>query len=84
MKGRSLQVQVHLFSVLREHLPPGGERGRAVVTLPEGVTIADLMAHLGITRRVRLVVVNGIEEPDRGRPLQEGDQVKLFPTMVGG
>jgi len=79
-----MQVQVHLFSVLRGHLPPDGERGRATVTLPEGATVADLIACLGITRRVRLVIVNGVHEENRKRPLQEGDQIKLFPPMVGG
>ena len=79
-----MRVHVHLFSILREYLPPGGERGRAIVTLPESATVADLIAHLGITRRVRLVTVNGVQEADHGRSLQDGDQVKLFPTMVGG
>jgi sulfur carrier protein ThiS len=79
-----MQVQVHLFSLLREHLPPGGERGRATVTLPEGTTVADLIAHLGITRRVRLAIVNGTQEENHQRRLQDGDHVKLFPTMVGG
>ena len=79
-----MQIHVHLFSILREHLPPGGERGRATVTLPEGATVADLIAHLGITRRVRLVVVNGEIEENRRRPLRDGDAVKLFPTVVGG
>lgn len=79
-----MQVHIHLFSILREHLPPGSERGRATVALPEGATVADLVAHLGITRRVRLVVVNGVQEENPQRSLAEGDQVKLFPTMVGG
>jgi sulfur carrier protein ThiS len=79
-----VQVYVHLFSVLREHLPPGSEGGRATVTLPEAATVADLIAHLGISRRVRLVVINGVQQEDRQRPLQEGDQVKLLPSMVGG
>jgi sulfur carrier protein ThiS len=79
-----VRVHIHLFSILREHLPPGGEQGRATVALPEGATVADLVAHLGITRRVRLVTVNGVQETDHGRPLHDGDQLKLFPTMVGG
>ena len=79
-----MQVEVHLFSVLREHLPPGSERGRTWVTLPKGDTVADLIAYLGITRRVRLIVVNGVQEKDRRRSLRSGDYVKFFPTMVGG
>lgn len=79
-----MQIHIHLFSILREHLPPGGERGRATVVLAEGATIADLIAHLGITRPVRLVVVNGSQEKNHQRPLQDGDQIKLFPPMIGG
>lgn len=78
-----MKVQVHLFSVLRQHLPPG-EAGQATVELPDEATVAWLIEHLGITRRVRLVIVNGAQEKDRARRLQDGDIVKLFPTMVGG
>jgi sulfur carrier protein ThiS len=79
-----MRVKVHLFSILREHLPPDGERGQAWVTLAQGATVADLIEQLGITRRVRLVAVNGVQESYRQRVLQDGDYVKLFPTMVGG
>jgi sulfur carrier protein ThiS len=79
-----MRVEVHLFSILREHLPPDGERGRVSVTVAQGATVADLIEQLGITRRVRLVAVNGVQESDRQRVLQDGDYVKLFPTMVGG
>lgn len=79
-----MQVQVYLFSVLRKHLPPGSERGQATVTLPDGATVADLVAQLGIDRRVRLVVVNGVHDQNHQRLLEDGDQIKLFPTMVGG
>lgn len=79
-----MRVHVHLFSVLREHLLPEGQRGRATVTLPEGATVADLIAHLGITRRVHTVIVNDVQQEDRQRLLQAGDRVELFPVMVGG
>jgi molybdopterin converting factor small subunit len=79
-----MRVRVRLFSVLREHMPPGGEAGRATVALPDGASVTDLIAHLKIDRRVRMVVVNGKIEENRARPLQDGDQIKLFPTMVGG
>lgn len=77
-------MRVQLFSILREHLPPGSEQGQTTLTLPGDATIADLIAHLGIERRVRLIVVNGAQEADRHRRLHDGDQVKLFPSMVGG
>lgn len=79
-----MRIQVHLFSILRQHLPPGGEAGQASIELPDGNTVADLIEHLGITRRVRLVMVNGAQEKSLERRLRDGDIVKLFPTMVGG
>ncbi len=79
-----MQIEVHLFSVLREYLPPGNERGQASVALPRGATVADLIAQLGITRRVHLVVINGIQVENRQQSLQDGDSVKLFPAMIGG
>ena len=52
-----MQIQVHLFSILRDCLPPGaeargGSAGKATVTLPEGATLADLVTRLGIDRHL--------------------------------
>jgi molybdopterin converting factor small subunit len=50
-----MQIDVQLFSILRDCLPPdagasGPSRGRATITLPEDATLADLVSHLGIDR----------------------------------
>jgi sulfur carrier protein ThiS len=79
----SVRVHIKLHSRFREHLPPEA-RGRATVTLPEGATVADLLDHLGIVRRVQLVTINGEQESDRTRALREGDEVRIFPFVVGG
>ena len=78
-----MQVQVRLFSRLREHLPREA-RGAATVQMPEAATVADLLAHLGIVARVKLISINGQRETDLGRALQDGDQVRIFPIVVGG
>lgn len=78
-----MHVHVKLHSRFREHLPPEA-RGRATVTLPEDASVADLLEHLGIVRRVQLVIVNGEQEADRTRALREGDEVRIFPFVVGG
>ena len=78
-----MQVHVQLFSRLREHLPRE-VRGEATVQVPEAATVADLLAHLGIAERVKLVSINGQRETDLGRILQTGDQVRIFPIVVGG
>ena len=91
-----MQVHVQLFSILRDCLPAGSERGQATVNLPEGATLADLVSHLGIDRHLGCdaaeltataswqVLVSGQFEIDMGRVLQDGDQVHVFPPISGG
>jgi molybdopterin converting factor small subunit len=76
-------VHVRLFSRFRDHLPRDA-RGEATVDLPEGATVQTLISHLGITRRVKLITVNGERVTDRNRALREGDGVRIFPVVVGG
>lgn len=78
-----MQVHVKLMSRFREHLPPEA-RGETTIELPNGSTLNDLMEHLGIRRRVKLVAVNDEHESDRGRTLRDGDSVRIYPFVVGG
>lgn len=91
-----MQIQVQLFSILRDCLPPEAERGQATVTLPGGATLSDLVTHLGIDRQLGYeagevtskaswqVMVSGQFELDMGRVLKDGDQVSIFPPITGG
>jgi molybdopterin converting factor small subunit len=79
----TMQVQVKLFSRFREHLPPD-TRGEATISLPDGATIDDLIDHLGIVRRVKLVTINGERQADYARLLRDDDRVRIFPVVVGG
>jgi molybdopterin converting factor small subunit len=76
-------VHVKLFSRFRDHLPRDA-RGEATLDLPEGASVQALITYLGITRRVKLITVNGERETDRDRVLREGDSVRIFPVVVGG
>ena len=78
-----MQVHVKLLSRFREHLPREA-KGEAVLELPEGATVGQLVEQLEIVHRVRLIVVNGEPENDRDRVLQNDDTVRIFPVVVGG
>jgi sulfur carrier protein ThiS len=78
-----MQVKVNLFSRLENHLPPEA-RGKAAIELPEGATIDQLLAHLGIDEHVKLLSVNSRRETNWQRPLHDGDVVRIFPIVVGG
>jgi len=77
-----LDIHLQLYSILREKLPPEAE-GRAVLQMDDGVTLADLLAELGISRRV-VISVNGDHESDRSRRLKDEDEVKIFSSISGG
>jgi sulfur carrier protein ThiS len=77
-----LKVQLQLYSILREKLPPEA-KGRGVFDLADGATLADLLQALNIRNNV-VASVNGQHEPDRTRALQDGDEVKLFSSVGGG
>jgi thiamine biosynthesis protein ThiS len=77
-----LEVNLQLYSILREKLPPESE-GRAVIKMDKDATLADLLKELGINRRV-VISVNGAHESERSRQLQDGDEVKIFSSISGG
>jgi sulfur carrier protein ThiS len=77
-----VEVEVHLYSILRERLP-SESKGIARVTMPEGATVADLLARFEIDQPV-VVVVNGSRVRDRLEKLQTGDVVGIFTPVAGG
>lgn len=81
--AQDISVHVKLFSRFREHLPPQA-KGETTVGLSDGASVHDLLDHLGITERIQLIAVNGQPETDRRRILRHGDEVRIFPVVVGG
>jgi sulfur carrier protein ThiS len=77
-----LEVNIQLYSILRDLLPPDA-RGRAVLQLEEGSTLADIFTTLEI-RHKATVSVNGLHEPQLSRPLNDRDEIKIFASIGGG
>jgi len=77
-----MRVSVHLHGILRDVLPPTA-KGHGVVELPEEATVADLLAALGIERRV-IVAVNGRARVDDAHTLHDGDQAVIYTPVGGG
>ncbi len=79
-----MKVEVRLFATFGAYLPPGSTSGTAMIDVPEGATVADVAAHLGIPAALpRMALVNG-EDADPGRRLASDDVVTLFPPLAGG
>ena len=77
-----MKVNIELMGSLVDYLPDS-ERGESVLMLNDESTIADLLAHLKIKRRV-IVAVNGDEEKGMEHVLSEGDEVLVFTVISGG
>ena len=88
-----MKVQVKLFATLAQsvsgpilaHHPKGIRPGTPLeVELPEGSTLADLVAHMSLPREeLKLTFVNGRAQELDYR-LVPGDEVGLFPPIGGG
>lgn len=77
-----MEIHLKLYSVLREKLPPES-KGEAVLQLKDGAVLADLLEELDITRKV-VISINGAQELDVSRRLNNGDQVQIFSSISGG
>jgi molybdopterin converting factor small subunit len=84
----TLRVFVKLYAALRKHHPGPNRAVPLEVDLPGGATVADLAQHLAgalgaPAELVRSAFVNN-QAARLDTVLVEGDQVGLFPPVVGG
>lgn len=79
-----MKVHVRLFALLRDHHPGPNRSIPLEVELPEGARVADLVPTLNLPAAlVRTAFVNN-QMADLHGELKDGDQVSLFPPVVGG
>jgi molybdopterin converting factor small subunit len=78
------RITVHLHTILQRQTPQGLKR-RLELELPQGTTLADLLARLEIelSPDVMLLVVNG-RIVELAYELKDGDIVNLMPALSGG
>lgn len=77
-----MEIHIKLYSILREKLPDSAN-GQTVLNLEENATLADLLNELGIEIKV-IISVNGVQETDHSKQLNDGDVVKIFSSVSGG
>jgi sulfur-carrier protein len=79
-----VKVHVKLYALLRQHHPGPNHSIPLEVDLPEGAVVAALVPLLNLPEKlVRNVFINN-EVGKLDSVLKDGDQVGLFPPVVGG
>lgn len=79
-----MRVDVVLFAHLATFQPDGrGGRHSRAFDLPEGTTIAEVVAMIGLPDEPRVVFVNSRHAPE-DHVLLEGDRLAIFPPVAGG
>ncbi|WP_119154520.1 sulfur carrier protein ThiS [Caldimonas tepidiphila] len=84
-----MKITFKLYATLTDYLPPEVRRSNQMpLELPEGATIADVIAPFNLPMKlVHLVLVNGSYVPpeERGsRALLDGDVLAIWPPIAGG
>ncbi|MGQ9459104.1 MAG: MoaD/ThiS family protein [Anaerolineae bacterium] len=80
----TLHVRVRAFATLSRYVPDLRPGTFLDMDLPQGATILNLIQRLHLpVEEVKVAFVNGRSRP-LDWPLQEGDEVGLFPAIAGG
>ncbi len=77
-----ITIHVRLLGMLRDKLPREA-KGRASLELPDGATVADLLAQLELRGHLQVAINDTIVE-NEDTPLRSGDQVEIFRPAAGG
>lgn len=76
-----MQIHVTLVGSLRDNLPKVA-KGKTTLTIPDGATVAEVIAQLGLSSTVS-AGISGVAV-DHSHRLQPGDELQLFRQLGGG
>jgi len=83
-----MKINFKTSSMLADVLPAGTDDDQAEIDMPEGATIIDVMARLGLPEDdFYLVILNDMVCPKTARSttvLSDGDELGIFPPLKGG
>ena len=78
-----MEVKVKLYTILKKYGEGKLDKDN-YITIPEHLTLADLISHLNIPERLgKICLVNGSPQ-DIAFSLSDRDEVKILPLIGGG
>jgi sulfur carrier protein ThiS len=81
--ARTISITVAFFADLRRFLPRGAD-GPQRYTVPEGATVADLLAAIGVEPGAEVIIAVDGDQAGRDTLLRDGAEVMLLNPMEGG
>ncbi|MDZ4655401.1 MAG: MoaD/ThiS family protein [Coriobacteriia bacterium] len=83
-----MRIQLALFASLTQYLPEAEDSDRLgayaqMIDLPDGTTVGQVVARLGLPDEPRIVFASNRHAPDE-HVLQEGERLAIFPPVAGG
>lgn len=84
-----MKIELRMFMKFKTYYPSDSSDGKAMISLKDGATFADLLDTLAIPRdEPKLVIINGISwgvsDTVNAETLSDGDVVAIFPPAAGG
>ncbi len=83
-----MKMQIELYASLMEYLPPGKERFRRDIEVPDGANVQQIIERFNISdEQAHIVLVNGhfVCGEDRSEHiLSANDTVAIWPPVAGG
>ena len=82
-----MKVTFKLYASLSRYLPEGARDHQIKLDLPGAVSPTQLLAQHEVPQaQVHLVLINGVFVPpgERDKPLNEGDELAVWPAIAGG
>jgi sulfur carrier protein ThiS len=83
-----MKMNIELYASLMEYLPPGNQRFRREIDVPDGANVQQIIDQFNITdEQAHIVLVNGhfvCGEDRSNRELIPNDTVAIWPPVAGG
>lgn len=82
-----MKLTMKLYASLGDYLPAGAVDNKVELEVSESTSPIQLLQQHGVpVAQIHLVLVNGVFVPpsDRNSPLQEGDELAVWPAVAGG
>lgn len=81
-----MRIELALFASLEGYLPagePGSGRRTRMIDLPDGTTVGEVVARLGLPDQPRVCFIDGRGVPE-DTPVKDGSRLAIFPPVAGG